>query len=407
MVRTAVRSCLVIILGAACSGDRAAQTGAVVSDSAGVTIVDNGILDPSLDLLAAENPILQIGVIEGQEEYQLFRVSDIKRLSDGGIVVANAGSRELRLYNADGRHRATVGGAGRGPSEFRYPSAIRALPGDTIEVQDFMDRVLFTADGEYLRREVTDRAAFSALWAQTGGSSEGAQWTADGTLFAPVYHWNQTPRTPGPLYRPNMILVRVSADFSTVDTLGTYGGILQQYIAAGSDDQVFSVVPPFASYTLWAIGSSDGAVVIGDNANPQFERFGADGSHTIVRWSAPAQTITNEEVEQWKDRQRNAQWTRGQLPMLERAWAGMDIPDTKHYYGQVGTGSDGTMWVGPGDERQDTTTLRAFGVDGGYLGTLKVPGWFTPYDSGPGWILGLLRDENEVEFVQLFQLVTR
>lgn len=178
----------VVLVATSCGGERGPTSSVIVTDSAGVKIVDNGELDPSLDLLASPVPILQIGVLDGAPELQLFEVSDVKRLSDGGIAVANAGSRELRIYNSDGSHRATAGGSGQGPGEFGYPEALFVLRGDTIRVQDRLDRVYFTASGEFVRRETFDRAKFSALWSATGESSEGGQWTGDETLFAPVYH---------------------------------------------------------------------------------------------------------------------------------------------------------------------------------------------------------------------------
>ena len=161
-----------VVLSACGTQEAGGPAGVIVSDSAGVTIIDNGLLDTSQVLLSSPEPVLKIGVVEGPPELQLFRVSDAKRLSDGGIAVANAGSRELRIYNSDGTHRVTAGGAGQGPSEFRYPSALIVLPGDTIQVQDFLDRVYFTADGSFVRRETMDRGAFAALWSESGGRSD-------------------------------------------------------------------------------------------------------------------------------------------------------------------------------------------------------------------------------------------
>ena len=226
----------------------------------------------------------------------------------------------------------------------------------------------------------------------------------DGTLFAPVYHWDRSPRTPGPLFRPEMLLVRVSSDLSTVDTLGSYGGILQQYIEVGGARGVMPSVPPFFSNTSLGLGPADGTIVIGDNAVPQIERVTPDGSRMIVRWSATAESGSTAEVEEWKERQRNAEWTRGQLPELERAWAAMDVPERKPYYGRIAAASDGTIWAGPVEASPESTQLKAFRPDGRYLGAVEIPGRFTPYDSGPGWVLGLARDENDVEFVQLFAL---
>lgn len=398
---------LTILCSACGGGERATESTFVVTDSAGVTIADNGVLDTTRTLLASLTPILQIGVVSGAEELQMFRVADVKRLSDGGIAVANGGSRELRVYEADGRHRATAGGAGGGPSEFRYPSALTILPGDTIQVEDFMDRVYFTAQGEFVRRETADRAALAALLTADGASSEGGRWMADGSFFAPVYHWSQKPPTTGPLFRPEVTFVRISADLAVVDTLGDFGGIEQQYVEVGGTRGVTASVPPFSANTSWALGAADGTVVAGDNAAPQIDRFLPDGSHMIVRWAAPVVAGSAAEIEEWKDRQRKADWTQGQLPMLERAWAAMDVPKTKPYYGRVTAGSDGTIWAGPAEVGGQGTTLRAFGPDGQFRGTVSVLGRFTPYDSGRGWMLGVLRDDNDVEFVQLFELQPR
>jgi hypothetical protein len=406
MGRQIAASLVLALLCGACGTEGGPANRVTVVDSAGVTIVDNGVLDTARSLLVSPAPKLQIGVVEGDERLQLFQVADVKRLSDGAIAVANGGSRDVRIYSADGQHRATVGGPGRGPSEFRYPGALIILAGDTIQVQDFMDRVYFTAAGEFIRRETLDQGAFAALWAKGGGFSEGGRWMADGTFFAPVYERSQGPPIAGPLYRPRMTFVRVSAGLGAVDTLGPFGGILQQYIDTGGGEHR-STVPPFATNTSWALGASDGTVVAGDNAAPQVDRFLPDGSHMIVRWVAPSEPVSSSEVEEWKQRQRKADWTQRQLPALERAWAVMDVPERKPYYGQIGAGSDGTIWLGPAEGPGDVTSLKAFGPDGRFRGAITVPGRFTPYDSGPGWILGILTDDNGVEFAQLFELDNR
>jgi hypothetical protein len=391
----------------ACGGDVGSSpesAGVTVHDSAGVTIVENGTLDLTQSLLAAPEPTVQIGVLDGEEEYQFFQVAAIKRLSDGAIAVANGGSRELRIYEADGTHRATAGGAGRGPSEFRYPAALVILPGDTIQVQDFMDRVYFAPDGTFLRRESADQQAITRLWEAAGGRSEGGAWVADGSFFAPIYHWDQNPPKAGPLFRPAMTLVRVSDDLSVIDTLGDFGGIRQQYVDVGGERGASAFVPPFSTNTSWAIGGADGTIVAGDNASPQIDRFHPDGTHSVVRWTVEAEGVTDAEVEAWKDRQRTASWTQDRLPELERGWAGMDIPETKAFYGRVVAGSDGSLWTSPVDYLADPTVLMAFDSQGRFAGTVEIPGSFVVHDSGPGWVLGLLRGESDVEYIQMFVL---
>lgn len=391
----------VVLVGCDAPDEGGLPAAAVTVDSAGVRIIDNGQLPPS-DPTSAPAPLVSIGVVDGPLEYQLFRVSDAKRLSDGAVAVTNGGTRELRIYESDGTHRATAGGEGQGPSEFRYPIAMVILPGDTIQVDDRMDRVYFTSDGDFLRRETADRQAFLEVVQAAGGYSEGGQWMADGTYFAPIYQRQEGPPVAGPPFRPHMTIVRVSADFTSLDSLGQFGGILQQYVDVGRERPSATVLP-FGTDTSWALRSSDGTIVLGDNATSQVERFHPDGTHSIVRWSDQAEPITGAEVEAWKDRQRSASWAQSRLPELERAWARLEIPTNKPFYGRTMVGSDGTLWLGPNDDLAQTTTLTVFNRDGSYEGRVRIPGEFVVYDSGPGWVLGRSRDENEVEFIHLYE----
>lgn len=403
---TRVATTFGVLLAVALSGcaDRAVESvpPGEVRDSAGVTIVDNGELDLERELLASPVPSVEIGVTDGPEELQLFQVMEAKRLADGGFAVANGGTRELKIFNSDGTHRATSGGAGQGPSEFGYPVAVRILRGDTILVHDRYDRVYFTSDGEYIERETTGRQALSDLTTRIGGNSEGGQWLADGTFFAPIYQWEQNPPVAGPLFRPAMTFVRVSHDLSTVDTLGEFGGILQQFVDIG-EDRPSATVPPFASNTSWGLGPSDGTIVAADNAVPQVQFFAADGGHLVARWSASRESVAAGEVEEWKDLQRSAPWAQRRLPQRERAWAAMDLPVSKPYYGRASTGSDGTVWLGPAET--DGKGWVALGPDGRFVGVAGLSSRFVPMDSGPGWLLGLYRDEQDVEFLRLYELI--
>jgi hypothetical protein len=85
--RRRVRQALVLALsvaGIACGGERS------VSDASGITI--------------DATPLVSIGVEEGEEAYQLDRVFDAVVAADGRIVVSNAGSGELRIFDSSGTY---------------------------------------------------------------------------------------------------------------------------------------------------------------------------------------------------------------------------------------------------------------------------------------------------------------
>jgi hypothetical protein len=112
-------------------------------------------------------PDVSIGVLEGESQYQLFRVTGAVRLRDGIIALANAGTQELRYFDSTGTFLRSAGGRGKGPGEF---SALRQIyrRGDTVravEVDRFSD---FDAAGRFLgstnmRLDTLDRFALD-VW---------------------------------------------------------------------------------------------------------------------------------------------------------------------------------------------------------------------------------------------------
>jgi hypothetical protein len=376
----------------------------VERDSAGIRIVENPASALEVELAVPATPELEIGVLDGEAAYQLYQVSAAARLADGTFVVANAGSREVRFYGPDGVHRVTVGGAGQGPEEFRYPAALLVEAGDTLVVQDRLDRVRYGPGGDFLGRESADRERLQHA-AGPGGFTEGGLWLPGGSLFAPVYERQTAPPVAGPPFRPRMTFLRIRPEDAVVDTLGDFGGIGQQYVDVGGTRGVAAVVPPFPVNTSWAHGARDGTLVAADSERPEFHLFRGDGTHVLVRWPALRVPLLADEVEAWKEAQRGASWTRGQLPALERAWASLDIPERKAAYGtRVSMGRDGSVWVPESDSQADPAPYLVFTPDGRLRGRATLPGPFLVLDAGDDWVLGVYRDENEVEYLRLHRV---
>ncbi len=121
-----------------CSSGDASGPAVEVRDSSGVTIVENsgGIGPDGGGWVVNPDPGLSIGTFQGDSLYQLFEVQGAVRLSDGRIVLANAGSGEIRVYGDDGRFLAAHGRKGEGPGEFQNPVLVGSLGGDTLVVVD-------------------------------------------------------------------------------------------------------------------------------------------------------------------------------------------------------------------------------------------------------------------------------
>lgn len=126
-----------------------AQAGTQQRDSAGVRIVVQA--EGPVVALSAARPRFTLDGTEGGRQ-PFYQITGVVALRDG-IVVANAGTHELRFYGRDGSLRSVVGRQGSGPGEFRIITWIQVLPGDSLLAYDGGQRrmSLWTARGEYVR----------------------------------------------------------------------------------------------------------------------------------------------------------------------------------------------------------------------------------------------------------------
>ena len=139
--RTIVPLTIAALAGGACadSGDPApappeeSTPDFETPDTAGVPIVENARppADSRLDWRMGEQPALSIGEIDGPDPY-LLDISDVIRMPDGRIIVADRASGELRAFDTLGVHLATWGGSGEGPGEFINLISVDPWPGDSL-----------------------------------------------------------------------------------------------------------------------------------------------------------------------------------------------------------------------------------------------------------------------------------
>jgi hypothetical protein len=113
---------------------------------------EESAMSPELEeWVLSEVPLLEIGVREGEDPYQLHRVRGSVRLEDGRVVVLNGGSQELRYFDPEGRFLKSVGGMGEGPGEFRGPAGLRRTHDGNLQVWDgsLMRVSIFDPEGAF------------------------------------------------------------------------------------------------------------------------------------------------------------------------------------------------------------------------------------------------------------------
>lgn len=101
----------------------------------------------------AEEPTLTIGSVEGDPNQELYQVTGALRLADGRVLVANAGTLELRFYDRVGSYLNSAGGRGGGPGEFQSLEWIARFGSDSILALDIRAHRVsyFDAEGRFGR----------------------------------------------------------------------------------------------------------------------------------------------------------------------------------------------------------------------------------------------------------------
>lgn len=185
--RTArIGALLVATLSVACAGRTDAARERTVTDSAGVTIVETRAETwPLPDVWTVdEAPTVDIGVRDGDPDYELFQVTGARSLADGTIVLVEFGSR-LRSYDADGVHLRTLERNGMGPGEAEMFTDLDLYRGDSIAIttgrmqgqRNLTTVMILAADGSFGRNiEVWNQGSAprsdTMLWSNTPNTGQ-------------------------------------------------------------------------------------------------------------------------------------------------------------------------------------------------------------------------------------------
>lgn len=412
MIRSSYCILATCVLFSACDTGGTERPLSAVRDSAGVRIVEvPGVsADVTPNWRIGVRPSLTIGVVEGRDEYQFSSVRGAVRLSDGRIAVLDGGTRQLRIYAADGSHVSSSGRRGSGPGEFQLPTQLTRLSGDTLLVWDAQrqTRSWFNPEGRFITSQLADRGH----WEGRFGPAVVTDVTSllpDGSLLLRI----RPARYPAELGwdRPPLGFARASPDLSTVDSIGWFRGTENYNVGTESQPLLRSVL--FGRSTRIAAGGTPMRLYIGGMER----RIGGYDVHvydsrgrleSILRHNVPERPLSPEEIEEAREYER-AMYESGSSPRPEEWIAeqlrSMPIPPSAPPHGDLHVDSEGNLWVqewrmpNSGQQRYNI-----FDPTGSAIGSLSLSGKFRITDIGNDYVLGLWRDANGVEFVHLYTL---
>lgn len=339
-------------------------------------------------------PTVRIGQVEGEDHYMFAQVASAVRLGNGTIVVANGASNELRAYDPAGKHVKTLGRQGSGPGEFQTLRAIWVLPGDSIMAMDARTGRLtvFGPDLEQVRFENVPPipGAMARL--------------ADGSYIA-------TQGLAPPEKRSDF---RGVIDFEGLVLRRAPGNTVYDTIVRGVKAGQSLVVPagqawrqspfPFGRSAQIAVGRT--RIYYGSTHGTELGIYDQDGRRVgTARIRGSGRSLTNADIEKWIETEVEKRRTQQakvdarndlkQIPNNARTpeFAALKVDDT------------GNLWVRAyGPPWDPSPTWDVYTVDGRPLARVRMPAKFEPMHIGRDFVLGVSKDEFDVEHIELLPL---
>jgi hypothetical protein len=373
-----------------------------VRDSAGIRIVESAA--PSGETAGwtlSATPALSIGEAEGSEESLLYRAHSALVLDDGGILISNSGTHEVRLYRRDGSFSRSFGAEGEGPGEFGGFSSMRLyfFAADSLAVTDGANLRLnlFSTAGHFDRSispTVVEGYARPAIW----GVFADGEWLA------------QMPKGSGSLggnvgdrLESWFGFLRYAPDGSHATRLADVPGRPRIVNSLGGGAVHFPFVPLTPDPAFSVVGND---LLLSQGAEPEVRRIDRDGRvRSIVRWNqprSPVRDIWSRFTEEFL-----AEVNEERRPAYARLLAMSDLPLPELVPAVEGIIVDGLGDVWVQEYRLPWQQARVWHVlspDGTWLGDMTTPPGVTVYDIGQDYILGRHVDELGVERVVVYGL---
>ena len=368
----------------------------MVTDSAGVEIITS--TKPAWPgdggWTLAASPSLVIGDTAGSPNEEFTHIRRVFTLP-GGLIAAVNQSRppQIRIFDAAGQWVRSVGDAGGGPGEFRFIWDAWLAPPDTLVTFDAgLSRItVFGPDGD-VRDMITFEQAGSA-----GLSAIPWDRFADGTFIMRRNRF--VPEGTSGSGRSRAPVLRVNAHGQVVDTLGTF------------PDMDYITMPSGAPNML-RYGGISVQTVIGDRYyrgmgdDFTIDEYDATGRHLrSLRRNFEPRPVTDDLLDRIRALELDTV-AEGRREFLERDWAERPHAATfRAYDANWIADAAGNLWV-PAfvTPFEDTTEWTVFDTDGRWLGTVAMPSAFRPEEIGTDYVLGVWKDEFDVETIRRYSL---
>ena len=367
---------------------------AQIEDSAGVQIVEYAVV-PEVEppFAIAEEPVYRHGTSPGDYEFQSVNVGRL--FPDGSAVVADRENSELVVLSPDGATHEVLARRGEGPGDVIYPYSMFVLGQDSVLVPDRrQSRITLFVGDSVARIARLPRVGHLGV---AGIGSSGQLLLFD---RVPYRSWVDIEEE---WLAGHMTLF--DTETGALDTVAPYDHFPRD---------VQGLMNPIRAVG-W-VTAAKGRFVHTRSDRPEVTWRLPDGTlERIVRWRAGPTLLTEGHLEPVEAHERltgrmNYGVSDARLEeivqegmSLYRARIGQPLP----FFGSPFADADGNVWL-PSYRLaypEEGSPYTVVSSEGEWLGRVEAPARLRILDVAGGLVLGVLRDELDVESVVVYGMV--
>ena len=340
---------------------------------------------------------------DGTPAREFVRIVGVARLSGGRIAVANRGTNDIRVFDAQGRHLATFGRTGGGPGEFRRLEMI-GRSGDTVWFHDSgLERVSAVVLGQKPELATTTRIT------ATGGQRffvSGRLPDGRFVVSTPVSPTFDGP--PGVHRLPGYIGIIASKGDGEVHWLGTFKNAAIFAYSPTSDLKDGATGP--IAFSPWLQSATGGGQVwIGDSAGDSLVVVRTrDLSRFTARVPFAARAPSRALVNEGREQELKGNTSPADKAFTEAKYSAKYLPERLPFFGSLIPGPQGELWIQAyAADRASAVQYIVLDSAGRPRGQVSVPKGSRVREVGLDYVLLVCENEDGVESVRLHRLDRR
>lgn len=370
-------------------------------------VVDNH--PPYVQWSSGATPVLQVGAAMGADPLEFQRIVFAGRLRDGRVVVVDAGAREIRWFDAAGRHRSTVGRRGEGPGEYRDIRSAHLTADDSLLVYDRRNqRITWFSPRETRVREQR------VVGFQNPDTRLLSVWTGNRVVLSEARSNLTVGRSDFTYTRDSVAFATVSSD--ATDTVAVFPGseatTWVQYVG-GRPQGTMQMELPFGFQVLTGATRRDLVVAVGDRGEIEIRDESGKLVRIARRGPLAATIVSNTARREYVDQMTATAKTRG-APDVSLVTNGardrlalLPKDHTVPPFDRLLVDREDRIWVRDylpiwqtADRVQAWTV---YSPSGRVLARVDTPAGVEVTSVDGGYLTGVKRDESDVEYVVVYR----